>query len=81
MIVARYSGPFEILARIGSIAYEIAFPSCIKFLTVFHVYLLKNYIPNANHVIYWNVIQLETKGEFSVQLVSILGRKFKLLKN
>jgi hypothetical protein len=58
-LAARYCGPFEILERIGPVAYMIAFPASMSVHNVFHVSLLKKYIPDANHVIYWNVIQVE----------------------
>jgi hypothetical protein len=56
---ACYCGPFEILERIGPVAYMIAFPASISIHNVFHVSFLKKYIPYANHVIDWNVIQVE----------------------
>ena len=65
-LVARYCEPFEILARIGPIAHELSFLACIKVHNVFHVSLLKKYIPDANHVVDWNVIQMEKKGYFLV---------------
>jgi hypothetical protein len=55
-LAARYCGPFEILERISPLAYMIAFPTSMSIHNVFHVSLLKKYIPNANHVIHWNVI-------------------------
>jgi hypothetical protein len=55
-LVAIYCGPFEILERIGPIAYMIAFPTSMSIHNVFHVSFLKKYIPDANHVIDWNVI-------------------------
>ena len=42
---------------VGPVAYELAIPTCIRVHNVFHVSLLKKYIPNTNHVIDWNVIQ------------------------
>jgi hypothetical protein len=48
---------------------------------VFHVSLLKKYIPDANHVIDWNVIQVEQEGVLQVHLVRILDRKNKQLRN
>jgi hypothetical protein len=47
---------------------------------VFHVSLLKKYIPYANRVIDWNVIQVEQEGAFQVHPVCILERKIKQLK-
>jgi hypothetical protein len=50
-LVARYCGPFEILERIGPVAYMIALPASMFAHNVFHVSLLKKYITDANHVI------------------------------
>ena len=55
-LVARYSGPFEILERIGPTSYLLALHTSMTIHNVFHVSFLKKYIPNANHVIDWNVI-------------------------
>ena len=57
-IATRYCGPFEVLAKIGPISYGQDLPSCISIDNVFHVSLLKKYIPDTNHVIDWNVIQV-----------------------
>jgi hypothetical protein len=38
---------------------------------VFHVSLLQKYVPDANHVIDWNVIQVEPEGVLQVHLVRI----------
>ena len=55
---SRYCGPFEVLAKIGPISYELALPACIRVPNVFHVSLLKKYIHYTNHVIDYNVIQV-----------------------
>ena len=44
------------LGRIGSVAYRLAFPGSTRDHNVFHVYLLKKYVHDPNHVIYWDVI-------------------------
>jgi hypothetical protein len=44
---------------------------------VFHVSLVKKYIPDPNHVIGWNVIQVEQEGVLQVHPVCILDRKRK----
>ena len=56
-LVARYCEPFEILERIGLVAYTIALPASMSIHNVFHVSLLKKYIHDASHVIDWNVIR------------------------
>jgi hypothetical protein len=75
-----YCGPFEILERIGPISYMLAFPTCMTIHNVFHVSLLKKYIPDDNHVTDWNVIQVEQEGDLQVHLVHILDRKSKQLQ-
>jgi hypothetical protein len=76
-LAARFCGPFEILERIGPVAYMIALPTSMIVHNVFHVSLLNKYIPNANHVIYWNVIQVEPEGVLQVHPVHILDKKRK----
>jgi hypothetical protein len=76
-LVARFCGPFEILERIGSIAYMMALPASMTVHNVFHVSLLKKYVPDANHIINWTVIQVEPDGVLQVHHVCILERKSK----
>ena len=75
----RYFGPFEILERIGHVAYMLSFHASMSIHNVFHVSLLKKYIPNANNVIDLNVIQVEQEGVFQVHLVCILDYNIKKL--
>jgi hypothetical protein len=76
-LVARFCGPFEILERIGLVAYMLALLASMTVHNVFHVSFLKKYIPDANHVIYWNVIQVEQEGVLQVHHVRILDWKRK----
>jgi hypothetical protein len=79
--VARYCGPFEILERIGHVAYILALSASMSIHNVFHVSFLKKYIPDDNHVIDWNVIQVEQEGTFQVHPMCILDQKIKQLQN
>jgi hypothetical protein len=74
-LAAHYCGSFEILERIGPVAYMIALPASMSIHNVFHVSLLKKYIPDANHVIDWNVIQVEQEGAFQVHPGAFWTRK------
>jgi hypothetical protein len=58
----------------------LALPASMHVHNVFHVSFLKKYVPDANHVIDWTVIQVEPEGELPVHPVCILDRKFKLLQ-
>jgi hypothetical protein len=71
-LAARYCGTFEILERIGPLDYMISFPASMTIHNVFQVSLLKKYIPDDNHVIDWNAIQVEQEGTFQVHPVRIL---------
>ena len=53
-LTPRYVGPFEILARIGPVAYQLDLPPYIRIHDVFHVYLLKKYAIDQYHIIDWN---------------------------
>jgi hypothetical protein len=78
-LAAQYCGPFEILERIGHVKCMLAFPASLCIHNVFHVSFLKKYVPDVNHVIDWNVIQVELAGNFLVQSVFILEWKVKHL--
>ena len=60
----RFFGPFQIITEIGPVAYQLALPANIRIHNVFHVSLLKKYIHDTTHMIDWNLVQVETKGEF-----------------
>ena len=77
----RYCGPFEVLERIGPVAYRLAFPASTRAHNVFHVSLLKRYVPDPNHVINWDVIQVEPEGEFRIEPMHILDRKVTMLRS
>ena len=48
---ARYCGPYVITKRVNNQAYELMLPPHIKVHDVFHVSLLKKYIPDQNHIL------------------------------
>jgi len=58
-LAARYCGSFEILGRIGQVDYMIALPASMSVHNVFHASFLNKYILDGNHVIDWNLIQLQ----------------------
>ena len=48
---------------------------------VFHVSLLKKHVNDPNHVIKWEVIQVEPEGELQNEPLCILDRKVIVLQN
>ena len=43
--------------------------------------LLKRYVHDPNHVINWDMIQVEPEGEFQIEPMRILDRKVTMLQN
>ena len=79
-LAPRYCGPFEILSRVGSVAYQLALPPNLKVHNVFHISVLKRYVHDATHVINLNDVQVEPEGDFLVELDCILKRREILLQ-
>jgi hypothetical protein len=55
-LAPRYFGPFELLDRVGPVAYRLALPPTVKAHNVCHVSLVKKYVHDVNHIIDWSVI-------------------------
>ena len=61
----RFIGPFEIVERVGTIAYRLALsPSMSGVHEVFHVSMLRRYTPDPAHVVDWGEIEVDTDETF-----------------
>ena len=80
-LAPRYCGIFEILSRMGHVAYQLALPPNLKVHNVFHISILEKYVHDATHVINWNDVQVEIEGDFLVEPDCILDRREILLQN
>ena len=61
----RFIGPFEILERVGIVAYRLALlPSMSSVHKVFHVSMLRRYTPDPAHVVDWGEIEVDTDETF-----------------
>ena len=55
----RLIGPFEILEKIGLVAYRVALPSSLSRLhDVFHVSVLRKYITDPSYILDYQPIQI-----------------------
>jgi len=81
-LAPRYIGPFEILERVGSIAYRLALPPTLQGIhDVFHVSQLRRYIPDPQHVISFEPLQLRENLICVEEPVQIVDRKDRVLRN
>ena len=72
----RFIGPFEILERIGVVAYRLALPPNMSGVhKVFHVSMLRKYTPDPAHVVDWGQIEVDTYGTFEEGPVCILDSR------
>ena len=77
----RFIGPFEILERIGVVAYRLALsPSMSGVHEVFHVSMLRIYTPDPAHVVDWGKIEVDTDGTFEEGPVCIVDNRDKVLR-
>lgn len=78
----RYIGPFEILEKVGAVAYRLALPPDLSNIhPVFHVSMLRKYNPDPSHVIRYETIQLQDDLTYEEQPVAILDRQVKKLRS
>ena len=81
-LLLRYIGPFEILERIGTVAYRLALsPSMTGVHEVFHVSMLRKYTPDPSHVVDWGQIKVDTDGTFEEGPVCIVDSRDQVLRH
>ena len=80
-LLSRFIGPFEILKRIGFIAYRLALPPSMSGVhEVFQVSMLRKYTPDPAHVVDWGQIEVDTDGTFEEGPVCILDNRDQVLR-
>ena len=56
----RYMGPYEIVERIGKVAYRLRLPpELVRIHDVFHVSMLRKYIADPSHVLRDQSVELK----------------------
>ncbi|KAL0546611.1 hypothetical protein IC582_016523 [Cucumis melo] len=78
----RFVGPFEILERIGPVAYRLALPPSLSTVhDVFHVSMLRKYVPDPSHVVDYEPLEIDENLSYVEQPVGVLAREVKTLRN
>ena len=76
----RFIGPFEILERVGTVAYRLALPPSMSSVhEVFHVSMLQRYTLDPAHVVDWGEIEVNKDGTFEEGPVCIMDSRDQVL--
>ena len=77
----RYIGPFEILERVGEVAYRLALPPALDGVhNVFHVSQLRKYVKDDSHILDHSELELSPDLTYEEQSVGIVDISTKVLK-
>ena len=81
-LLPRFIGPFEILERIGTVAYWLTLSPCmIGVHEAFHVSMLWKYTPDPAHVVDWGQIEVDMDGTFEEGPVCIVDSRDQVLRS
>ncbi|RZB46805.1 Transposon Ty3-I Gag-Pol polyprotein [Glycine soja] len=80
-LTPKYLGPYQILKKVGPVAYQIALPpSLSNFHPVFHVSQLRWYHPDPSHVLAVDEVQVKDNLTYKAQPQKITDRRMKSLR-
>ncbi|XP_075077436.1 uncharacterized protein LOC142164145 [Nicotiana tabacum] len=78
----RLIGPYEVLDRVGPVAYKLALlPELEKIHNVFHVSMLRRYRSDPSHVLPIESIEVNPDFTYGEEPIQILARELNELRN
>ena len=78
----RYIGPYEIVSKVGPVAYKLNLPPELSRIhDTFHVSILRKYIPDPSHLSKEQPMQLKENLTYEEILVQIIDRKEQVLRS
>ena len=81
-LAPRYVGPFEIVEKIGEVAYYLNLPPQLGHVhDVFHVSMLKKHTSDPSHVLPYIDIPLQADITYEEQPAEILDREIRLFNH
>ncbi|KAE9604434.1 hypothetical protein Lalb_Chr11g0071811 [Lupinus albus] len=80
-LTPRFIGPYQILKRIGPVAYRVALPPLLSNLhNVFHVSQLRKYVGDPSHVVESDQIELKDNLTFATLPVRIMDYQYQMVE-
>ena len=77
----HYIGPYEIIERVGPLAYKLALPpELTQIHNVFHVSMLQRYRSDPSHVLRDSEVEISENLSYIEEPISIVDRKVKQLR-
>jgi len=78
----RYVSPFEILKRVGNVAYQLALPPELSVVhDVFQVSMLRKYVPDPAHVIKHHPVDIQQDLKYEEAPIHIITQEVRKLHN
>ena len=78
----RYIGPYEIVSKVGPVAYKLKLPPELSRIPdTFHVSMLRKYISDPSHVLREQPVQLKENLTYEETPVQIVDRKERVLRS
>ena len=78
---SRFMESFEILERLGTVAYRLALPPSMSGVhEEFHVSMLRKHTPDPAHVVDWGQIEVDTDGTFEEGPMCIVDSRDQVLR-
>ena len=75
-LLLRYIGPFEVLERVDTVAYQLALPSNLSSVyAVFHVSMLRKSTLDPTHVVDRGELVVDADETFEEGLVHIMDNR------
>ncbi|XP_059302312.1 uncharacterized protein LOC132054286 [Lycium ferocissimum] len=79
---SRFIGPYEVLERVGPVAYKLALPLELdKIHNAFHVSILRRYRSDPSHILPVESIDVRPDLTYEEEPIQILAREIQELKN
>ncbi|XP_050207545.1 uncharacterized protein LOC126656962 [Mercurialis annua] len=80
-LAPRYAGPYEIVGRVGSVAYKLALPlEMSQVHLVFHVSMLRKYIPDPERIIQPQEVEIDEDLSYEEEPIEIVDTQIRKLR-